>query len=157
MTDRKFSHYVVSVSGEKGLGPWLADDGDGCGPYTVTERSDAKVFKTRAAARDALGWCRLRFCACAKTMAVYVRAKAVTSLDVARATVEALEEAERLGVKLVLSLEGTSLSASWQVFGSANAKGRLVGLKPPVDCQRKRLDFIREISEWIRSELGVKP
>lgn len=28
MTDRQFSHYVVSVSGKKGLGPWLVDDGD---------------------------------------------------------------------------------------------------------------------------------
>jgi hypothetical protein len=154
MSERKFSHYVVSLSGEKGKGPWLAL---GSVSHHITpDLQEAEGFDTRKEARDLLGWARVEYGPEAKVMGVRAKAKEVTTLDVARATVVALEEAERLGVKLVIPLGSSSLSASWQVNGSNTARGRLVYAKEPV-TPRRQLDFIREISAWIREELGVKP
>lgn len=74
MSDRKFSHYVVSLSGEKGKGPWLAV---GAVSHHVTpDLPEAKDFDTRKEARDLLGWARIEYGPEAKVMAVYVRSKA---------------------------------------------------------------------------------
>ena len=59
MTDRQFSHYVVSVSGKKGLGPWLVDDGDE-GIHIVNDlarRSSSSEAGTRSS--KSCGWTML--------------------------------------------------------------------------------------------------
>ena len=171
MTDRQFSHYVVSVSGKKGLGPWLVDDGDE-GIHIVNDLASAEPFDTRKGARDLLGWARIEFGPEAKTMAAYVRpkvkdvwtytgpeAKVVTALDVARATVEALEEAERLGLELAFSSEDPAVHrARWTKPGSRDTTMLGVILASHVEngVHRGKLDFIRRVVDGMR-KTAVKP
>jgi len=74
MSNRQFSHYVISVSGEKGLEPWLAEDDEG-GFSIVNDLTSAEPFESKAEARDPLGWARVEYGPGAKTMAVHFRTK----------------------------------------------------------------------------------
>lgn len=68
MSKEEPSTFIISLSGKKGEGPWIALDGAGYCP--TPNMSDAWSFDTRAEARDLLGWARIEYGKEAKVMGV---------------------------------------------------------------------------------------